>query len=312
MSGAHIKIARKAFAEDVWWKEPRCFSKWEAWEHLISLAQFRAYTHVTEYGPVALERGELLASLRWLGDRWQWSTKKVTGFLKMAERIGRVRKQRETRSGFVYLVVNYDTYQGRIQSQETAEETAEETARKQRGNKNKQVKQEKAVNLSPLADATEGGGGLRLDPPQGETATPKFSLAPYAELHLEFFPGSTIPGARYGAAFKRLEAKHGSAETLRRWRICLDRKRTFATPEELGAHWSEYDSATAPASSTNPAEEMAAKVRLAYGHVETRRQARDGPEWWKQMQEAARTNGARTDRDVLFYAYRQLKNGAAA
>lgn len=67
-----------------------------------------------------------------------------------------------------------------------------------------------------------------------------FKLAPYIDAHLEFFPGSVVPADRYGRAFKRLEAKYGAEETLKRWRHCLAKKHTFATPEELGTHWSEY------------------------------------------------------------------------
>lgn len=72
------------------------------------------------------------------------------------------------------------------------------------------------------------------------TPRPAFSLAPYLDAHRERFPDSDPPAKRYGAVFKRLEGKHGAEETLRRWRICLTRKGTFATPEELSAHWSEY------------------------------------------------------------------------
>lgn len=79
---------------------------------------------------------------------------------------------------------------------------------------------------------------------------PSFALAPYIDVHREFFPDSDPPAARYGKIFKRLEGKHGAPETLRRWRNCLTRKTTFATPEMLSAHWSEY----ADASPADPLE----------------------------------------------------------
>ncbi len=68
-----------------------------------------------------------------------------------------------------------------------------------------------------------------------------FSLAPYIDAHCRVFPGSVVPAGRYGKAFKRLESIHGSVETLRRWEVCLARKKAYATPEELGLHWSDYD-----------------------------------------------------------------------
>lgn len=73
-----------------------------------------------------------------------------------------------------------------------------------------------------------------------------FDLGPYLDLHREFFPGSTPPLGRYGAAFKKLEAEHGRAETLVRWRRCLERDAKYATPERLGTYWSEYANVNPP------------------------------------------------------------------
>lgn len=84
---------------------------------------------------------------------------------------------------------------------------------------------------------------------------PSFDLSPYLATYGEFFPDSDPPRARYGRTLKRLEGKHGREETLRRWRICLVRKGTFATPEELSAHWSSYateEIATRPIAFTGP------------------------------------------------------------
>jgi len=56
----HIKIARKAFADDKWWREKRVFSKWEAWEDMIQLAQWEAREFTsTKFGTIRLERGAL-------------------------------------------------------------------------------------------------------------------------------------------------------------------------------------------------------------------------------------------------------------
>lgn len=81
--------------------------------------------------------------------------------------------------------------------------------------------------------AAEGGGS-------------GFDLAPYIDAHRAVFPDSDPPAGRFGRTFKRLEAKHGPAETLRRWQVCLAAKREFATPEELAAHWSLYADPPAP------------------------------------------------------------------
>lgn len=96
-----------------------------------------------------------------------------------------------------------------------------------------------SVSTSTPASPRKARGG---DPKPGSS----FRLAPYIDAHREAFPGSEPPAARYGKVFKRLEAKHGAEETLRRFRVCLAAKGTFGTPEELAAHWSEYGAVAEP------------------------------------------------------------------
>jgi hypothetical protein len=50
----HIKISRKAYATDLWWREPRIFSKWEAWEDCIQMAAFKEMTD--DFGVMRLHR----------------------------------------------------------------------------------------------------------------------------------------------------------------------------------------------------------------------------------------------------------------
>jgi hypothetical protein len=107
----HIKIARKFFDTDPWWNKPRVYSEAEAWLDLIQLAAYRSTTFATLHGPLDLERGQLVASLRHLAARWKWSVKKVRGFLAIAQRTERIRAQRETQHGTLYLIENYDHYQ---------------------------------------------------------------------------------------------------------------------------------------------------------------------------------------------------------
>lgn len=101
-----------------------------------------------------------------------------------------------------------------------------------------ETRQTALASASSLASNT----ALTTPEPSGSAKLKNsFNLAPYIDEHRELFPDSDPPTARYGKVFKRLEAKHGAPETLRRWRMCLDQKRDFATPEELSSHWSKYD-----------------------------------------------------------------------
>lgn len=79
---------------------------------------------------IELQRGEVLASLRYLATRWRWSTKKVLNFLSMLVEMETLRKQRETPEGNIYLLVNYRRYQ----REGNGEETPAPVEKKQPGN----------------------------------------------------------------------------------------------------------------------------------------------------------------------------------
>lgn len=154
----HIKISRKAFDPvdgDVWWDRPRTFSQWEAWVYLIQLAQWAPRTLSTQYGPLDLGRGEFVASLRHLADDWKWGVQRVRTFLKEAKNLTRLIAQRETQAGTVYLIVNYDTYQGEGDEEDNADNTLDDTALTQRQHKNKQLSS-KAVKKHVTSDNVTG------------------------------------------------------------------------------------------------------------------------------------------------------------
>jgi len=115
-------------------------------------------------------------------------------------------------------------------------------------------------------------------PPRGGKRPSGFSLAPYIDAHREAFPGSDPPAGRYGKVFKKLEAKHGPAETLRRWRICLAAKGTFASPDELSSHWPVYEfDGGADGRASREARELEARA-AALVEGDAAREARDA-EW---------------------------------
>lgn len=111
MKYGHIKISRRAYATDPYWLEPREFSKWEAWEWFIQAAAWEPVTRDVTGIIVELKRGEVLASIRYLSDKWCWGHKQTRLFLANLLKTGRLRAQRETQAGTVYLLVKYDTYQ---------------------------------------------------------------------------------------------------------------------------------------------------------------------------------------------------------
>ena len=97
---------------DPLWSERRRFSRAEAWIDLLQLAAFRAGPFVTERGTEHLARGEVVASLRYVADRWGWDKNAATRFLEWCEREGQISGHRQGQCGTVYRIANYDTYQG--------------------------------------------------------------------------------------------------------------------------------------------------------------------------------------------------------
>jgi hypothetical protein len=160
----HIKLSRKVFdAEhgDPWWNEKRERTKWEAWVDVIQLAAFQPRRYVTRFGPVDLERGEFVASLRWLADRWKWSIKRVRGWLAVGTKQARLRAQRETDAGTVYLIVKYDMYQSAGLGVGTPQGTPEGIDGAQQGHsegtRDKQLKQVKQLKQEVLASSSQDG-----------------------------------------------------------------------------------------------------------------------------------------------------------
>ncbi len=57
-----------------------------------------------------LKRGELVASMRTLGDRWKWPKDNVQRFINALKTKTAIETVSETPDGTVYRIVNYDTY----------------------------------------------------------------------------------------------------------------------------------------------------------------------------------------------------------
>lgn len=74
-----------------------------------------------------------------------------------------------------------------------------------------------------------------IRPPDG----PAFVPAPYLDAYASRFPGATLPAGRIGRALKPLDAAHGPAETLARWKVFLAAKGELG-PEYFARTWSEW------------------------------------------------------------------------
>jgi hypothetical protein len=76
----YIPISRKLF-EHRYWCEGRVYSRFEAWLDLVQSARFEDAELFIGGRLIKVRKGQLPASLRYLAERWRWSTKKVNAFL---------------------------------------------------------------------------------------------------------------------------------------------------------------------------------------------------------------------------------------
>lgn len=130
-SRGYIKLSRKQFDKrDRLWDDGTPYDRRSAWTWLIQSAAWKDSTYRVAGGKVPLKRGEFVASIRFLAERFKWSKSSVSRFLQeLSDRksiastpqiaghlAGRVAGQPVGHLGRVYLIANYETYQGDAES----------------------------------------------------------------------------------------------------------------------------------------------------------------------------------------------------
>lgn len=104
----YIKLSRKFF-ENALWKEPRQYSRSEAWIDLIQMARFEDSNLILNNRVIEVRRGEIAASRRFLESRWLWGSTKVSNFLDYLKKNGMI-NQRQTNGQTIITLCNYDIY----------------------------------------------------------------------------------------------------------------------------------------------------------------------------------------------------------
>ena len=96
-----------------------------AWADLCHMASYQPGNRIVNGVLVPLDRAELVASLRYLADRWKWGKGKTSRFMDLLshENVDKIRPVRETPVGTVYLIVNYGTYRDGLDANGTANGT---------------------------------------------------------------------------------------------------------------------------------------------------------------------------------------------
>jgi hypothetical protein len=132
METGWIKLHRSM--QDHWlWDEPRKFSKAEAWLDILLSASHKSYKTVINDNLVTCDRGEMIASVRFLQTRWKWSNTKVVRFLLLLTEEDMVSINKKTGVS-VLKVSNYNDFQdiGKTKkTQKRQEKDAEKTDKRQ-------------------------------------------------------------------------------------------------------------------------------------------------------------------------------------
>lgn len=143
-----IKLSRKYF-DNFLWKEPRVYSKAEAWLDLIGSARFEASTEIVNSRVIEVQRGEIPASRRFLEERWKWGSTKVANFIETLTKKGMI-NQRQEQGQTILMLCKYDSYND-VQTSDKPPakpatnqmQTSDKPATNQRQTKDKEYKKER-------------------------------------------------------------------------------------------------------------------------------------------------------------------------
>lgn len=90
--------------------EPACM-RW-AWLDICHLTQKQDATRIIRMNPVEVRRGEFIASVRFLANRWGWSKSKVHRFMELLKSpdVAKIAEVRVTTDGTIYRVNGHEAY----------------------------------------------------------------------------------------------------------------------------------------------------------------------------------------------------------
>ena len=118
------------------------FSRWQAWQDLILLANWEDGVYLKRSVKFEVKRGMLAWSTKGLADRWGWSRSKVDRFLKYLENEHQIEHQKNTITTLI-TIINYDKYQERDNKT-----NIKRTSNEHQTNTSKESKESKESKLS--------------------------------------------------------------------------------------------------------------------------------------------------------------------
>lgn len=142
MAEGYVPAYRKLFDPDHHMAMAQPVCPRFAWLDLCQMGTHTERSVSYGYDVIELDRGELVASVRTLADRWRWSKSRVQRFLSVLENRDSLCSVRGTPAGTVYRIVNTELYWHAWDSERDSSGTPSGTAAGQQRDKNNNEKKE--------------------------------------------------------------------------------------------------------------------------------------------------------------------------
>lgn len=152
-----VKLSRKFF-DHPFWTADRMHSYAEAWLDLIATAAFANHTKIIGAQAFDVQRGQIVASVRFLCKRWSWSNTRVLNFLRLLESESMVTREKR-HDTTVLTLCNFETYNTSELPKTTEERRNDDgLATVQRRNSDKDKKEKEGINNPPKSPKGGRGG----------------------------------------------------------------------------------------------------------------------------------------------------------
>jgi hypothetical protein len=125
-----VRLSRKFF-NNFLWTEQRSFSRAEAWIDLVRTCTYEPQKRMVAGELVDVPRGGIVASERFLSNRWMWSRTKVRAFIDLLISQHMIKRPEKDHRNAVFLLCNFDRYNPQKNHGSDQRKTSEEPPRDQ-------------------------------------------------------------------------------------------------------------------------------------------------------------------------------------
>jgi hypothetical protein len=150
----YVKMSRGWLDDEMFQDAP--YSERDAWAWMIGEARYEEGKVSVAGRPMPIKRGQFYASIRFMAEKFQWSTNRVMRFLKRLEEWGAVKTATETGQTLV-TICNYSKYQDNGNtSGDTSENRGEDTGGDTPEDKQEEIQEIQEKDITPKKISNSG------------------------------------------------------------------------------------------------------------------------------------------------------------